>query len=119
MRSCVTGISLPRAVRGLLIPTDRPLVAGISISSVVFIFSTTCRIIVVACDLERAADCLCGRPQGRSVGSIQGGSDSLQIWMLILHRSSDIPMPHCPHHRLLVSLVEPRYRLPRTLKSYQ
>ncbi len=27
MHSCVTGISLPRAVRGLLIPTDRPSVA--------------------------------------------------------------------------------------------
>lgn len=80
-------------------PVNRPLVAGVSISSVVFVLSTTCRIIVVACALERAVDCLCGRLHGQSVGSIQGGSDSLQIWMLILHGSSDIPMPHCPHHR--------------------
>jgi hypothetical protein len=30
--------------------------------------------------------------------SIQGGSDNLKVWMLILHGSSDIFMPHCPHH---------------------
>jgi hypothetical protein len=79
--------------------SNRPLVAGISISFVVFVFSTTCRIIVFGCVLERAADCLCSRLQGQTVCSIQGGSDSLQIWMLILHGSSDIPMPHRPHHR--------------------
>jgi hypothetical protein len=36
--------------------TDRPLVTGSLISSVLAMFSTTCRIIVFACDLERAAD---------------------------------------------------------------
>ena len=36
--------------------TDRPLVTGSLISSVLIMFSTTCRIIVFACVLERAAD---------------------------------------------------------------
>jgi hypothetical protein len=35
---------------------DRPLVTGSLISSVLIMFSTTCRIIVLACVLERAAD---------------------------------------------------------------
>jgi hypothetical protein len=38
------------------ITTDRPLVTGSLISSVLIMFSTTCRIIVFACVLERAAD---------------------------------------------------------------
>src|SRR6266852_1690675 len=36
--------------------TVRPLVTGSLISSVLIMFSTTCRIIVFACVLERAAD---------------------------------------------------------------
>ncbi len=35
---------------------DRPLVTGSLISSVLIMFSTTCRIIVFACVLERAAN---------------------------------------------------------------
>jgi hypothetical protein len=30
---------------------------------------------------------------------MEGGSDNLKVWMLILHGSSDIFMPHCRHHR--------------------
>jgi len=48
---------------------------------------------------------LCGRLQGQSVCSVQGGSDNLQVWMLILHRSSDILMAHGPHHRREVAGV--------------
>jgi len=43
---------------------------------------------------------------------MEGGSDNLKVWMLILHGSSDIFMPHCRHHRRQIAGIakDPRSR---------
>src|SRR5436309_11370913 len=55
--------------------TNRPLVTRSLISSVLIMFSTTCRIIVFACVLERAAD-LPMRPSSRTMHLFDSASPS-------------------------------------------